>query len=128
MRKAIGILAFTATFLVGVNGASASSDSHLQFRNSIRTLEDIQDATAAGDPAAADLQAKLTAQIEADVKNVQQSDLQDINNLRALAIYLFSGAIRMMSSDDWRCSPLMLQPRTCWKVRWPMHGVTKPRR
>lgn len=91
MRKAIGILAFTATFLVGVNGASASSDSHLQFRNSIRTLEDIQDATAAGDPAAADLQAKLTAQIEADVKNVQQSDLQDINNLRALAIYLFSG-------------------------------------
>ncbi len=71
--------------------ACSAGEPHLQFRNVIRTLEVVQDATASGDHKAAELQSKLIVQIETDLKNAKQVDLQDERNLKAVAIYLFSG-------------------------------------
>jgi chemotaxis protein MotC len=74
---------------MAASGAWASGD--LQFRNAARTLERVQDATAAGDRAAAETQSKLLIQMGTDLTNAKQTDLQDVRNLRAVAIYLFSG-------------------------------------
>jgi chemotaxis protein MotC len=76
---------------MAASGAWASGDANLQFRNAARTLERVQDATAAGDRAAAEIQPKLIIQMGTDLTNAKQSDLQDARNLRAVAVYLFSG-------------------------------------
>jgi chemotaxis protein MotC len=82
---------FALVAMWGLSFHAAWANSPLQFRNSIRTLEALQDATAMGDPLAADLQAKLTTQVEADLKNAQKADLRNAQNLRAIAVYLFIG-------------------------------------
>jgi chemotaxis protein MotC len=76
---------------MAANSVWASSDTNLQFRNAARILERVQDATAAGDRAAAETQSKLIIQMGTDLTNAKQSDLQDARNLRAVAVYLFSG-------------------------------------
>jgi len=80
-----------ATHLIAASSVWASGDTSLQFRNAARTLERVQDATASGDSAAVEMQSKLIIQMGTDLQNAKQSDLQDARNLRAVAIYLFSG-------------------------------------
>lgn len=91
MKAKAGLAALGMAFFVSTGAVWAGSETNLQFRNAIRLLERIQDATAAGDHAAVDMQSKLIIQIETDLKNAKQSDLQDQRNLRAVAIYLLSG-------------------------------------
>ena len=91
MRKTVGAILLTATYLMAASSAGASGGANLQFRNAIRTLEKIQDATASGEHSAVDVQSKLIIQMGADLQNTKQSDLQDVRNLRAIAVYLFSG-------------------------------------
>lgn len=91
MRKIVGAIVLAATHLIAASSVWASGDTNLLFRNATRTLERIQDATASGDRAAVEMQSKLIIQMGTDLKNAKQSDLQDARNLRAVAIYLFSG-------------------------------------
>ena len=91
MRKSVGAILLAATHLIAASSVWASGDTNLQFRNAARTLERVQDATASGDSAAVEMQSKLIIQMGTDLKNAKQSDLQDVRNLRAVAIYLFSG-------------------------------------
>lgn len=91
MRKTVGAMVLAATYLIAASSVWASGDTNLQFRNAARTLERVQDATASGDSAAVEMQSKLIIQMGTDLKNAKQSDLQDVRNLRAVAIYLFSG-------------------------------------
>jgi chemotaxis protein MotC len=91
VKAKAGLAAVGMVFFASAGAVWAGSETNLQFRNAIRLLEKIQDATASGDHAAVDLQSKLIIQIETDLKNAKQSDLQDQRNLRAVAIYLFSG-------------------------------------
>jgi chemotaxis protein MotC len=72
-------------------GADVSFAKRVQLRDTIRTLESVQDKTAFGDQGAADLQSKLIIQIEADINNATVAELQDERNLKAIAVYLFSG-------------------------------------
>ncbi len=82
---------FAALPLAMLDCAWANDDSRLQFRNVTRTLEKVQDWTASGNPSAVDTQSKLMIQMETDLKLAELSDLQDERNLRAIAVYLFSG-------------------------------------
>ncbi len=91
MKKLGFALVFAALPMATLGGAWASDDSRLQFRNVTRTLEKVQDATASGDPSAVDIQSKLMIQMETDLKLAKLPDLQDERNLRAMAVYLFSG-------------------------------------
>ena len=84
-------MVLAATHLIAAGNAWASGDTNLQFRNAARTLERVQDATAVGDRAAVEMQSKLIVQMGTDLTNAKQSDLQDVRNLRAVAVYLFSG-------------------------------------
>jgi chemotaxis protein MotC len=89
VRKTVGAILLAATHLIVASCAWASGD--LQFRNAARILERVQDATASGDRTAAEMQSKLLVQMGTDLQNAKQADLQDARNLRAVAIYLFSG-------------------------------------
>ena len=80
----------------------------MQFRNAARTLEKIQDATASGDRAAVELQSKLIVQMGTDLTNAKDSDLQDVRNLRAVAVYLFSGGNPNVAER--RIIPLKMDP------------------
>ena len=91
MRKVCCSLLFITTCVVSPCNIWASGGSRLQFRDTTRTLERIQDATASGDYSAVEMQSKLIIQMETDLKTAKQSDLQDDRNLRAIAVYLFSG-------------------------------------
>ena len=91
MRHGFAWAAVGMSVLMLAQGAGAGSKINVQFRDSVRTLENVQDLTARGDQSAADLQSKLLLQIESDLKHAEKSDLQDTRNLRAMAIYLFSG-------------------------------------
>ena len=91
MRKIVGAMVLAATHLIAASSVWASGEANLQFRNAARTLERVQDATASGDNAAVEMQSKLIIQMGTDLKNAKQADLQDVRNLRAVAIYLFSG-------------------------------------
>lgn len=91
MRKTVLALLLAALNVANACCVQASSDSKLRFHDAIRTLEKVQDATASGDPSAADLQSKLTIQLETDLKIAKQTDLQEVKNLRAIAVYLFVG-------------------------------------
>ena len=90
MRKA-GMAVLAAVFSMIMSNAWANDEARLQFRNAIRTLERVQDATASGDRSAVDVQSKLIVQIETDLMSAKKVDLQDVRNLRAIATYLFSG-------------------------------------
>ena len=87
----VGAMVLAAIHLIAASSVWASGDTNLQFRNAARTLERVQDATATGDNSAAEMQSKLIVQMGTDLKNAKHSDLQDARNLRAVAIYLFSG-------------------------------------
>lgn len=91
MSRIAGIAAVVAALIASNCSARAGSESRLQLRDTIRILEGLQDATAKGEQAAVDVQSKLTLQIDTDIKNIDWADLQDPRNLRALAVYLFSG-------------------------------------
>jgi chemotaxis protein MotC len=91
VRWRLAIPVWTAALLAMLQNGFADSAGQVQLRNSIRTLESMQDATAVGDHVAADLQSKLVIQIEADLNNAKPGDLQDERNLKAIAVYLFSG-------------------------------------
>jgi chemotaxis protein MotC len=91
VRKTALALLLAALNVAAAGCAQASSDSYLRFRDTTRTLEKVQDATASGDPSAANLQSKLMIQLETDLKLANQLDLQDVKNLRAIAVYLFIG-------------------------------------
>ncbi len=93
---------------MAAGGAWASGDTNLQFRDAARTLEKVQDATASGDNAAVDLQSKLIIQMGTDLTNAKQSDLQDERNLRAVAVYLFSGGNPNVAER--RVIPLKIDP------------------
>lgn len=108
MRKTLAAIVLAATHLIAASNVWASGDASLQFRNSARTLEKIQDATASGDNAAVDLQSKLIIQMGTDLTNAKQSDLQDERNLRAVAIYLFSGGNPNVAER--RLIPMKLEP------------------
>jgi chemotaxis protein MotC len=97
-----------AIHLAAASSVWASGDTNLQFRNATRTLERIQDATAAGDRAAVEIQSKLIVQMGTDLTNAKQSDLQDARNLRAVAIYLFSGGNPNIAER--RLIPLKVDP------------------
>ncbi len=84
-------MVLAATHLIATSSVWASGDTNLQFRNAARTLERVQDATASGDNAAVEVQSKLLVQMGTDLTNAKESDLQDVRNLRAVAVYLFSG-------------------------------------
>ena len=71
-------------------------------------LERVQDATAAGDHAAVETQSKLIIQMGTDLTNAKQSDLQDARNLRAVAVYLFSGGNPNVAER--RLIPLKIDP------------------
>jgi chemotaxis protein MotC len=90
MRKG-GMAVLAAVFSMIMSNAWANDEARLQFRNAIRTLERVQDATASGDRSAVDVQSKLIVQIETDLMSAKKVDLQDVRNLRAIATYLFSG-------------------------------------
>lgn len=98
-----------ATQLIAASSVWASGDTNLQFRNAARTLEKIQDATASGDNAAVELQSKLIVQMGTDLTNAKQSDLQDVRNLRAVAVYLFSGGNPNVAER--RLIPLKIDPK-----------------
>jgi chemotaxis protein MotC len=108
VRKTVGAILLSATCLVAVSSAWASGDANLQFRNAARTLEKIQDATASGDFAAVELQSKLIIQMGTDLTNAKESDLQDVRNLRAVAVYLFSGGNPNVAER--RLIPLKIDP------------------
>lgn len=108
MRKAVVAILLSAACLVAASSAGASGDTNLQFRDAARTLEKIQDATASGDNAAVELQSKLIVQMGTDLTNAKQSDLQDERNLRAVAIYLFSGGNPNVAER--RLIPLKVEP------------------
>ncbi len=91
MRKTVGAILLAATHLIAASSVWANGDTNLQFHNAARTLERVQDATASGDNAAVEMQSKLIIQMGTDLKNAKQADLQDARNLRAVAVYLFSG-------------------------------------
>ena len=80
----------------------------MQFRNAARTLEKIQDATATGEISAVELQSKLIVQMGTDLTNAKESDLQDARNLRAVAVYLFSGGNPNVAER--RLIPLRIDP------------------
>jgi len=108
VRKTVGAILLSATFLLAANGAWASGAANLQFRNAARTLEKIQDATASGDTAAVELQSKLIIQMGTDLTHAKESDLQDERNLRAVAVYLFSGGNPNVAER--RLIPLKIEP------------------
>lgn len=101
-------MVLAATQLIAVSSVWASGDTNLQFRNSARTLERVQDATASGDSAAVEVQSKLIIQMGTDLMNAKQSDLQDVRNLRAVAVYLFSGGNPNVAER--RLIPLKIDP------------------
>ena len=88
----------------------------MQFRNAARTLEKIQDATASGDYAAAELQSKLIVQMGTDLTNAKESDLRDVRNLRAVAVYLFSGGNPNVAER--RLIPLKIDPENKVLLEW----------
>jgi chemotaxis protein MotC len=108
VRKTVGAILLSAACLVAASSAGASGAANLQFRNAARTLEKIQDATASGDNAAVELQSKLIVQMGTDLTNAKQSDLQDVRNLRAVAVYLFSGGNPNVAER--RLIPLKIDP------------------
>ena len=77
--------------LLGMPQHALASDP-LQLQKSVRTLEALQDAAASGDAEALQLQGKLIAQIEADIRRTPDADLQRPQNLHSLAVVLLSGA------------------------------------
>lgn len=85
------IAALIVAVFLALPGADAAFAKRVQLRETIRTLESIQDKTAFGDQGAADRQSKLIIQIEADLNNATVTELQDERNLKAIAVYLFSG-------------------------------------
>ena len=93
---------------MAASSVGAGGEANLQFRNAARTLEKIQDATATGDNAAVELQSKLIIQMGTDLTNAKQSDLQDERNLRAVAVYLFSGGNPNVAER--RLIPLKIDP------------------
>ena len=109
MRKTVGAIVLAATHLMAASSVGASGDANLQFRNAIRTLEKIQDATASGEHSAVDVQSKLIIQMGTDLRNTKQSDLQDVRNLRAIAVYLFSGGNPNIAEKQ--LTPLKIEPR-----------------
>ena len=110
MRKTLGAILLSATFLAAASNECASGSANMQFRNAARTLEKIQDATASGDIAAVDLQSKLIVQMGTDLTNAKESDLQDVRNLRAVAVYLFSGGNPNVAER--RLIPLKIDPES----------------
>jgi chemotaxis protein MotC len=110
VRKTLGAILLSAICLLAASSAGASGAANLQFRNSARTLEKIQDATAFGDIAAVDLQSKLIIQMGTDLTNAKESDLQDVRNLRAVAVYLFSGGNPNVAER--RLIPLKIDPES----------------
>jgi chemotaxis protein MotC len=108
MRGALGAAAMGAALFVNLYGAQASNGNQTQLRNSIRTLERIQDASAYGDHSAADIQSRLIIQIEADLNNAKQSELQDEKNQKAIVVYLFSGGSPDVAER--RLTPLNIDP------------------
>ena len=108
MRKTVGAIVLAATYLMAASSAGASGGANLQFRNAIRTLEKIQDATASGEHSAVDVQSKLIIQMGTDLQNTKQSDLQDVRNLRAIAVYLFSGGNPNIAEKQ--LTPLKIEP------------------
>lgn len=110
MKNTVGAILLSATCLLAASSAGANSEANLQFRNSGRTLEKIQDATASGDNAAAELQSKLIIQMGTDLTNAKESDLQDVRNLRAVAVYLFSGGNPNVAER--RLIPLKIDPES----------------
>ena len=108
MRKTVGAILLTATHLMAASSAGASGNANLQFRNAIRTLEKIQDATASGEHSAVDVQSKLIIQLGADLQNAKRPDLQDVRNLRAIAVYLFSGGNPNIAEKQ--LTPLKIEP------------------
>lgn len=97
-----------ATHLMAASSFGASGEANLQFRNAIRTLEKIQDATASGENSAVDVQSKLMIQLGADLQNAKRPDLQDVRNLRAIAVYLFSGGNPNIAESQ--LTPLKIEP------------------
>lgn len=110
MRKTLGAILLSATSVLAASSEGASGAANLQFRNAARTLEKIQDATASGDIAAVDLQSKLIVQMGTDLTNAKESDLQDVRNLRAVAVYLFSGGNPNVAER--RLIPLKIDPES----------------
>ena len=108
MRKICCSLLLIITYLVNPCNLWASGGSRLQFRDATRTLERIQDATASGDYSAVEMQSKLIIQMETDLKTAKQADLQDDRNLRAIAVYLFSGGNPDIAEN--RLAPLKIDP------------------
>jgi len=108
MRKTLAVILLSATCLAAAGSVWASGEANLQFRNAARTLEKIQDATASGDYAAAELQSKLIVQMGTDLTNARESDLLDVRNLRAIAVYLFSGGNPNVAER--RLIPLKIDP------------------
>lgn len=106
--KTIGAILLSATCLLAASSAGASGVANLQFRNAARTLEKIQDATALGNNAAVELQSKLIVQMGTDLTHAKESDLQDERNLRAVAVYLFSGGNPNVAER--RLIPLKMDP------------------
>jgi chemotaxis protein MotC len=108
VRKICCSLLLITTYLVNPCNLWASGGSRLQFRDTTRTLERMQDATASGDYSAVEMQSKLIIQMETDLKTAKQADLQDDRNLRAIAVYLFSGGNPDIAEN--RLAPLKIDP------------------
>ena len=101
-------LLLIAACVASACNVSAGGGPRLQFRDTTRTLERIQDATASGDYSAVELQSKLIIQMETDLRTAKQSELQDDRSLRAVAVYLFSGGNPDIAEN--RLAPLKIEP------------------
>jgi chemotaxis protein MotC len=91
VRNFSAALLFSIAIPFFLKAAQAENVGGNQFLGAMRTLEAVQDATAAGDPTAADLQSKLMVQVSEDLKNLKQANLEDSKSLKAIAVYLLSG-------------------------------------
>jgi chemotaxis protein MotC len=86
--KRLGAFAVICAITLAAPPADAET---LQLRNSMRTLETLQDKVAHGNAAALDTQQKLMRQLETDIAGASTEMLSDPHSLTALCIYLLSG-------------------------------------
>ena len=91
MKKLIALLTCVISVQILNSPQVAVAGSPLQIRDTMRTIERLQDAAVHGDEESMKFVSKLMTQIETDIATSVDEKLSDQKNTRAIIVYLLSG-------------------------------------
>jgi chemotaxis protein MotC len=91
LKPKASLVWFAAALVIAATAGIASAASSLRLRDTMRTIERLQDGTVVGETESTELISRLMVQMETDISVASVSQLQDPKDVRAIVLFLLSG-------------------------------------